>query len=142
MIQEPQEAKAAESDHSPHQAGASRKVRLVRGFTFEAAHRLPYAGEGHKCTRLHGHSFRVEIVCQGEIDPTTGWLMDFAQLEEKFAPLLEQLDHRSLNEIDGLFNPTSENLARWIWVRLEPTLPCLIQVSVAETCQSRCEYRG
>ena len=142
MIQEPQEAKAAESGHSPHQAGPSRMVRLVRGFTFEAAHRLPYAGEGHKCTRLHGHSFRVEIVCEGEIDPTTGWLMDFAELGEKFAPLLEQLDHRYLNEIDGLANPTSENLARWIWMRLKGTLPWLIQVSVAETCQSRCEYRG
>ncbi len=117
-------------------------VRLAAGFTFEAAHRLPGAGEGHKCRRLHGHSFRVEIVCEGEICPTTGWLMDFADIREKFAPLLEQLDHHYLNEIDGLSNPTAENLARWIWVRLRPILPCLNQVSVAENRQGRCEYRG
>ena len=117
-------------------------VRLAREFTFEAAHRLPNAPPGHKCARLHGHSFRVEVLCEGEIDPHAGWLLDFAEIKRAFTPLYERLDHRYLNEIDGLENPTAENLARWIWLRLKPELPLLAQVTVAETCSSRCEYRG
>ena len=121
---------------------ASRRVRIARSFTFEAAHRLPNLPPGHKCERLHGHSFRVELVCEGEADPTTGWLVDFADIKRAFAPGLERLDHRYLNEVDGLENPTAENLARWIWTRMKPVLPHLSQVNVAETCTSRCEYRG
>ncbi len=121
---------------------AGGRVRLVRSFTFEAAHRLPNVGSGHKCARLHGHSFRVEIVCAGQIDPRTGWLIDFAEIKAVFSPLLEQLDHRYLNDIEGLENPTAENIARWIWVRLKPSLPVLTNVGVAETCTSRCEYHG
>lgn len=121
---------------------AGRLVRLVREFSFEAAHLLPQAPEGHKCRRLHGHSFRVEVTCEGEIDPTIGWLIDFGDIKRAFDPLLEQLDHHYLNDIEGLENPTAENLARWLWRRLKPILPILIQVRVAETCTSRCEYRG
>lgn len=117
-------------------------VRLAREFTFEAAHRLPHVPEGHKCARLHGHSFKVELICEGNVDPQSGWLMDFADLKKAFEPLHEQLDHQYLNEIDGLENPTAENLARWIWVRAKKKLPLLTQVNVAETCHSRCEYRG
>lgn len=117
-------------------------MRLVREFTFEAAHLLPNVPEGHKCRRLHGHSFRVELVCEGEIDPHTGWLIDFADIKLAFQPLRERLDHHYLNEIEGLENPTAENIARWIWQRLEPVLPQLTQVNLAETCTSRCEYIG
>jgi 6-pyruvoyltetrahydropterin/6-carboxytetrahydropterin synthase len=117
-------------------------VRLAREFTFEAAHRLPNVPEGHKCARLHGHSFKVELVCEGNVDPKLGWLIDFADIKAAFGPLHDQLDHRYLNDIDGLENPTAENLARWIWVRVKKTLPLLTQVNVAETCHSRCEYRG
>lgn len=124
------------------QLAALQRVRLTREFTFEAAHRLPHVPEGHKCARLHGHSFRVELVCEGPVDPQTGWLVDFADLKRAFEPFLNQLDHRYLNEIDGLENPTAENIAKWIWVRLRPMLSQLSQVSVAETCTSRCEYRG
>ncbi|MGD2110162.1 MAG: 6-carboxytetrahydropterin synthase QueD [Phycisphaerae bacterium] len=123
-------------------AEVSRRVSIARSFTFEAAHRLPNLPVGHKCERLHGHSFRVELVCEGEADPRSGWLIDFAEIKRVFAPFLEQLDHRYLNEIDGLENPTAENLARWIWTRVRPVLPPLSQVNVAETCTSRCEYRG
>lgn len=119
-----------------------RHVRLVREFSFEAAHRLPFAPEGHKCARLHGHSFHVELVCEGEVDPNVGWLVDFGEIKRAFDPLVERLDHRYLNEIDGLENPTAENLAHWIWVRVKARLPLLVQVNVAETCTSRCEYRG
>ncbi len=121
---------------------ASRRVRLVREFSFEAAHRLPEAPSGHKCARLHGHSFRVELACEGEVDPKSGWLVDFGEIKRVFDPHLEALDHRCLNEIEGLENPTAENLARWIWVRVKPSLPWLTQVTVLETCTARCEYRG
>ena len=119
-----------------------RRVRVARSFGFEAAHRLPNVPEGHKCRRLHGHSFRVELICEGEIDPHTGWLIDFADIKRAFEPVYARLDHRYLNEIDGLENPTSENVARWIWKRVRATLPMLVQITVAETCTARCEYFG
>jgi 6-pyruvoyltetrahydropterin/6-carboxytetrahydropterin synthase len=117
-------------------------VRLAREFSFEAAHRLPNVPQGHKCARLHGHSFKVELICEGNVDPQSGWLLDFADLKVAFEPLHIQLDHHYLNEIEGLENPTAENLARWIWTRMKKALPRLTQVNVAETCHSRCEYRG
>jgi 6-pyruvoyltetrahydropterin/6-carboxytetrahydropterin synthase len=115
-------------------------TEIFKEFTFEAAHRLPYVPEGHKCARLHGHSFRVEIHVGGEVDPRAGWLMDFADIKVAFEPLRDRLDHRYLNEIEGLENPTSENLARWIWQRLEASLPGLLRVVVRETCTSGCIY--
>lgn len=117
------------------------KVRLSKRFRFEAAHLLPEVPEGHKCRRLHGHSYHVELVVEGPVDPRTGWLMDYADVAEAYAPLHEQLDHRYLNEVEGLENPTSENLARWIWVRLADRLP-LCEIRVEETCTSACIYRG
>ncbi|UCE62473.1 MAG: 6-carboxytetrahydropterin synthase QueD [Phycisphaerales bacterium] len=121
---------------------AGNRVRLARKFTFEAGHRLPHAPPDHKCRGIHGHSFTVEIVCEGEIDPQSGWLIDFADIKHAFAPLLARLDHRMLNDIEGLENPTVENLARWIWIRLKPQLHVLAQVNVYETHAARCEYRG
>ncbi len=118
------------------------QVELRRTFQFEAAHLLPQLPKTHKCRRLHGHSFQVEIVVAGECDARLGWLMDYADLATAFAPIWERLDHRYLNEIPGLQNPTSENLAAWIWRRLKPKLRLLREVVVAETCQSRCAYRG
>lgn len=126
----------------PRRVEGSQSVRLVRSFTFEAAHRLPHAPAGHKCRRLHGHSFSVELVCEGDIDPDRGWLLDFAEIKAAFEPVLARLDHVYLNEVEGLENPTSEHLARWIWARVKPRLPLLAQVNVAETCNARCEYRG
>lgn len=117
-------------------------VELTKDFHFEAAHSLPHVPAGHKCARLHGHSFRVEVTIRGPVDRKTGWVMDFGELKAIFKPLEEQLDHRFLNEIPGLENSTSENIARWIWLRLKPQLPLLYQVTVHETCTSRCVYRG
>jgi len=117
-------------------------VRLVREFRFEAAHRLPEVPADHKCARLHGHSYRVELVCEGAVEASLGWLVDFADIKRAFAPCLSQLDHRYLNEIEGLENPTAEHLAMWIWSRVKPDLRSLAQVNVAETCAARCEYRG
>jgi len=117
-------------------------VRLVKCFTFEAAHLLPRAPAEHKCQRLHGHSFKVELTVEGTIDERTGWLIDYGDIADAFAPLLKQLDHYYLNEVQGLENPTSENIARWIWQRVKPALPLLSCVTVFETCTARCEYRG
>lgn len=127
---------------APSSPTSGTRVRLVRSFTFEAAHRLPHVPEGHRCARLHGHSFRVDLACEGEIDPRTGWLVDFADIKAAFEPWLEKLDHFYLNEVPGLENPTSENLARWVWDRVKPKLPCLSEVTVYETCSARCEYTG
>jgi 6-pyruvoyltetrahydropterin/6-carboxytetrahydropterin synthase len=117
-------------------------VRLVQEFRFESAHLLPKVPAGHKCARLHGHSFRIGVAIAGPVNPETGWLRDFGEVEALWAPLHDALDHRYLNEVPGLENPTSENLAKWIWDRLKPTLPELAEITVFETCDSRCEYRG
>jgi 6-pyruvoyltetrahydropterin/6-carboxytetrahydropterin synthase len=117
-------------------------TEIFSEFTFEAAHRLPNVPEDHKCARLHGHSFRVAVHVEGPIGADTGWVMDFGELKASFAPLHDRLDHRYLNEIAGLENPTSEVLARWIWHRLQPTMPGLSQIVVRETCTSGCTYRG
>ena len=117
-------------------------IELRKTFQFEAAHLLPHLPESHKCRRLHGHSFQTEIVVAGACDPKLGWLMDYAEITRVFQPLWEKLDHRYLNEVPGLENPTSENLARWIWDRLKPRLPLLTEVVVAETCTAQCVYRG
>ena len=117
-------------------------MEICKTFTFEAAHRLPNVPEGHKCARLHGHSFRVSVHVRGPIGKDSGWVMDFADIKAAFDPLLKRLDHYYLNEIDGLENPTSEHIARWIWRRLKPVLPMLAKVIVHETCTTKCIYRG
>ena len=118
------------------------KVRLAKTFGFEAAHRLPRLPATHKCARIHGHSFRIDVVIEGVVDPDLGWLMDYADIARAWAPLCDELDHKTLNDVIGLENPTSENLAGWIWQRLRPRLPGLSRIVVHETCQSRCEYEG
>jgi 6-pyruvoyltetrahydropterin/6-carboxytetrahydropterin synthase len=120
-------------------------MEIFKEFTFEAAHHLPNVPDGHKCGRLHGHSYRVEIRVMGRVDEEAGWVMDFAEIKAAWAPLHDLLDHRYLNEVDGLDNPTSENLARWIWDRLAVVLPSpgtWFDVTVRETCTSGCTYRG
>jgi 6-pyruvoyltetrahydropterin/6-carboxytetrahydropterin synthase len=117
-------------------------VELRKSFQFEAAHLLPHLPDTHKCRRLHGHSFEVEIAVAGECDPKLGWLIDYAEIWEAFKPMWEKLDHTYLNEIPGLENPTSENIALWIWKRLKPRLSLLTEVIVAETCTARCVFRG
>lgn len=120
----------------------SHFVELVKDFRFEAAHFLPHVPEGHKCRRIHGHSFRGEVAVRGAIDPAIGWLMDFADLKRVVDPVVARLDHYLLNEIDGLDNPTSELLAVWIWQQLAGAVPQLHRVTIEETCTSRCHYFG
>jgi 6-pyruvoyltetrahydropterin/6-carboxytetrahydropterin synthase len=118
------------------------RIRLAKSFSFEAAHFLPSFPEGHKCRRIHGHSFKVDVVVEGPLDPARGYLVDYGDIKRAVAPLHDELDHRLLNELPGLANPTSEMLAVWVWDRLQPVLPMLAEVIVHETCTSRCEYRG
>lgn len=115
---------------------------LAREFSFEASHRLPRAPEESKCARLHGHSWRVEVRLEGELDAERGWVHDFDEIGRAFEPIHDALDHRHLNDIEGLDNPTSELVARWIWQRLAPEVPGLSAVVVHETCTARCTYRG
>ena len=117
-------------------------VELVKDFRFEAAHYLPNVPEGHKCRRMHGHSFRGEVCVRGPVDARVGWLIDFADLKRVVDPLVNQLDHYLLNEIEGLANPTSESIAIWFWQRLAPHLPQLHRITIEETCTSRCHYYG
>ncbi|MCC2280265.1 6-carboxytetrahydropterin synthase QueD [Streptomyces sp. ET3-23] len=117
-------------------------MEIFREFTFEAAHRLPNVPEGHKCARLHGHSYKVIVHVEAPVDPESGWVMDFGDLKKAFKALEAQLDHYYLNDIEGLENPTSEVLARWIWDRLKRALPDLSALTVRETCTSGCTYRG
>lgn len=117
-------------------------AELAREFSFESAHFLPNVPDGHKCGRMHGHSYTVEVQVHGAVDEHTGFVQDFGDLSAAFAPIVKQLDHRLLNEIDGLENPTSEHLARWMWERLSSELPLLGAIVVSETPRSRCTYRG
>jgi len=117
-------------------------MEIFKEFTIEAAHRLPNVPANHKCGRLHGHSFRISVHVRGEVTEPSGWVVDFADIKEAFAPVFDALDHRFLNEVEGLSNPTSENLARWVWLRLKPSLPGLAQIIVRETCTSGCIYEG
>jgi 6-pyruvoyltetrahydropterin/6-carboxytetrahydropterin synthase len=117
-------------------------MNIFRAFTIEAAHRLPNVPDGHKCARLHGHSFRIELHLSGPVDEQRGWVVDFADVRAAFQPTFDALDHHYLNEIPGLENPTSENLARWIWRQMKPRLPLLSRIVVHETCTSGCVYEG
>lgn len=117
-------------------------MEIFKEVGFEAAHRLPNVPQDHKCARLHGHSYRVVIHVRGAVDSRLGWVLDFADVKQAFEPLHDQLDHRYLNEVDGLENPTSENLAIWIWQRLKPALPGLCRIVVKETCEVGCVYEG
>ena len=118
------------------------RVRLTHEFRIESAHSLPGVPADHKCHRVHGHTFGIEVHVEGEVDPKSGWLVDYADLERAFRPIRDALDHRLLNEVDGLSNPTSEHVARWIWDRLVLALPSLAEIVVKESPTTRCSYRG
>jgi 6-pyruvoyltetrahydropterin/6-carboxytetrahydropterin synthase len=117
-------------------------MRLIKEFQIESAHLLPNLPIGHKCRRLHGHSFRIIVSIEGEVDPELGWVMDYADISDAFKPVFDMLDHNYLNDVAGLDNPTSENIARWVWQKLITTLPQLYSIEVRETCNSMCIYFG
>jgi len=117
-------------------------MKITQAFTFEAAHRLPKVPETHRCHRMHGHSYRVELTLEGDVDPETGFVVDFFDVEAAFGPILVRLDHYCLNEVEGLENPTAENIAMWIWDRVKPTLANVALIKVFETPNCWAEYKG
>jgi queuosine biosynthesis protein QueD len=117
-------------------------ARLTKDFRFESAQTLPNVPPEHKCGRMHGHSFLVEITVEGEVNPETGWIYDHAEISRAMNPIIEQLDHAYLNEIPGLENPTIELMAAWLWKKLAPQLPGLAEITIHETPSARCTYRG
>ena len=117
-------------------------MKITQAFTFEAAHRLPHVPATHRCHRMHGHSYRIEVTVAGAVDPHTGFVIDFFDIEAVFAPVIKQLDHYCLNDIIGLDNPTAENIAVWVWRKAAPVLPALSSIKVFETPQCWAEYEG
>lgn len=117
-------------------------MKITQAFTFEAAHRLPNVPETHRCHRMHGHSYRVELRLEGPVDPLSGFVVDFFDVEAAFGPLLQRLDHYCLNDVEGLENPTAENIAVWIWDRVRPVVPQISSVKVFETPECWAEYEG
>ena len=117
-------------------------MEIFKEFNFDSAHRLTGVPDGHKCARLHGHTYHLKLVIGGNVDPVTGWIMDFGDIKKVFNPILDQLDHHYLNDIPGLENPTSENLVKWLWSKTKPVLPLLTRIELKETCTSGCVYSG
>jgi 6-pyruvoyltetrahydropterin/6-carboxytetrahydropterin synthase len=118
------------------------RARVTKDFRFEAAHTLPSLPEGHKCRQMHGHSFKVEISIEGEVDESVGWVYDHKKISEAMAPLLDVLDHAYLNDIEGLESPTIERMAGWFWKKLSPQLPGLAEIVIFETPTARCSFKG
>ena len=118
------------------------QAELIRSFRFEAAHALPKVPPGHKCSRVHGHSYRVDIHVTGPIEPHTGWVMDFGQIKQVINPIIDRLDHAMLNDVEGLANSTSECIAVWLWEQVKPSLPLLSAITIWESENSRCIYCG
>ena len=117
-------------------------MNVFKTFTIEAARSLPNLPDGHPCKNIHGHSFKITITVTGNVDNKTGFVMDFGDIDETFNPLLSKLDFSYLNDIEGLENPSSENVCQWIWERLAPSLPGLSQIDIKETDSTGCIYKG
>ena len=113
---------------------------LKQHFQIESARFLPHLSKDHPCSRLHGHSFKIILTLQGPLDAKIGWVMDYNDITRIMKPLLDQIDHRTLNEVPGLDNPTSEHLARWIYDQALSSLPLLKQVAILETPMTECRY--
>jgi 6-pyruvoyltetrahydropterin/6-carboxytetrahydropterin synthase len=118
------------------------EMEIYKTLRFDAAHRLTGVPPTHKCSAMHGHGFEIEVYLRGSVDPKTGFVMDFGDLAKACEPILKQLDHAILNEIEGLENPTSENMSVWVWKKLKPQLPLLSKIIIKETETSGCIYRG
>ena len=117
-------------------------MEIFNRYYLESARRLPRLPADHPCSRVHGHSFQVEIHVSGPLDPEMDWVVDFAELDAAFSPIHAQLDHHYLNDIPGLENPTTERMAQWVWQHLKPRLPGLSKIVIQETQQSGCVYCG
>ena len=118
------------------------KMRLSHEFWFEASHRLDHLGPDHPCYPLHGHSYRVEIIIEGAVDLQTGFVMDYSDIGKAVLPIIKRLDHTHLNDITDLKYTTTEHIAHWLWKRLKPELPTLVEITIRESQATACTYRG
>ena len=123
-------------------AGRMKSMEIYKEFSFDSAHYLPHVPDGHKCKNMHGHTYRLRVFIKGELDPRLGWIMDFKELKDALAPVMEQLDHKLINEIKGLENPTAEKITVWIWNTIKPLLPLLSKIELYETPTTGVIYAG
>ena len=117
-------------------------MEIYKEFAFDSAHYLPYVPEGHKCKNMHGHTYHLRVYIQGIPDNRLGWLMDFKELKDLVNPLIDQLDHKLMNDVPGLENPTAENITIWFWDHLKPLLPGLSRLELKETPTTGVVYSG
>lgn len=117
-------------------------MQIYKEFSFDSAHFLPNVPDGHKCKEMHGHTYRLKVFIQGELDPKLGWIMDFKELKDALLPVIDQLDHKLINNIKGLENPTAENITVWIWEQIRPSLPLLSRIELYETPTTGVIYEG
>lgn len=115
---------------------------IFKEFTFDSAHSLPHVPKGHKCKAIHGHTYRLKVLIEGELNPHLGWVMDFSDLKNIVKPVIDQIDHKYMNELEGLENPTCEAIAIWLWDRIKPSIPFLKEIELYETPTSGTIYRG
>ena len=111
-------------------------------FDFAAARYLPNLSASHRCHRLHGHTFHVELTIRGEVGRDTGWIVDFDDVDRIIGELKDDLDHRQLNDIPGLENPTTERVAEWLWARIVARFAGLYRVTVQEHPSRGVSYYG
>jgi len=117
-------------------------MEIYKEFSFDSAHFLPYVPDGHKCKNMHGHTYRLRVFIEGQPDPRLGWVMDFKELKDVVSIVIDQLDHKLINDIDGLDNPTAENITIWIWQQIKPLLPLLSRIELYETPTTGVIYKG
>ena len=117
-------------------------MEIYKEFSFDSAHFLPHVPDGHKCKNMHGHTYRLRVYIDGPLDPKLGWIMDFKELKDSIGPIIALLDHNLINDIEGLENPTAENITIWIWNRIKPGLPLLSRIELFETPTTGVLYAG
>ena len=117
-------------------------MHIFKTFTFDSAHSLPNVPDGHKCKEIHGHTYRLTIYLEGELEKDLNWVIDFADLKNAINPILEIVDHKLLNKIEGLENPTCEMIAKWLWNKIKAQVPLLSKVELHETPTSGAIYKG
>src|SRR5262245_22653904 len=117
-------------------------MEIYREFSFDAAHYLPMLPEGHKCNEMHGHTYHLKVYIKGNLNPTPGWVMDFKEMKNKINTVIDEVDHKTLNKLPGLENPTAENIILWFWQKLKPLLPDLSRIELKETASTGVIYSG
>jgi 6-pyruvoyltetrahydropterin/6-carboxytetrahydropterin synthase len=115
---------------------------IYKKFSFDSAHFLPNVTDGHKCKEIHGHTYKLTVFLEGDLVDDLDWVVDFAEVKRAIKPIIDSIDHKLLNDIEGLENPTCEKIAVWLWDKIKPQLPQLSRIELNETLTSGCIYGG